>query len=254
MIFNAGYKYNRATKAWMAAFLMNAVAGAAFAAPPDQQQQKPAETPHYTLLTLNEVEQRETAAYELQDTQAFAAYEAARLALQQTKDGVRATPNDLPPDLEKNSYIVDNLGQEYHVIDPDGDVDWTEFFIAQKTAQVKAEKVEPGTHVKTIMRNGLVESEKIAGPNGGYRVTNPTGEQYLVDTAKFEKIYDALGDGVFAPKPDPRKVLPTNENVSFVAPWGAPMFIREGGVLVHETHRKVYGIQPDEYKETYSPV
>ena len=41
-------------------------------------------------------------------------------------------------------------------------------------------------------------------------------------------------------------------SVAFEAPWGEAMFIKEGGVLVHGGGKDVYGIQPDEFDQTYT--
>jgi hypothetical protein len=243
MIQNVGYKFSTSSKTWMAAFLMNAIGAIAPAA---------ATPPQYELLKLPEVEKREQLALGEGDVATALEFRNARIALEETAKGLRATPSDLPPDFSSHLYTRDNDGDRYKVINPGSDVDWTEFFIAQKTAQVKAEKVPPGTVVETILASGKIETTKTAGENGGYRVTNPTGEQYLVDTAKFEKIYEAAEvPGMFKPKPDPRRVIRIGENVAFTAPWGEEMRIAAGGVLVMETPRKVYGIQPDEFKKTY---
>lgn len=244
MVLSVGYKFSH--KKWLAAFAMSFSLAAQGAQEPEK----------YELLDLPSVERHIEEAKQAGDEASASVYEMSRRALQETADGLRGTPNDLPADFDKKLYAHDNTGVEYKVINPDADVDWTEFYCAQKTTPVKAEKVEPGTVVETIMANGLVESTKTAGSEGGYRVTNPTGEQYLVDTAKFEKLYDAAegADGIFKPKPSIRKVVDISQNVAFTAPWGYPMYIREGGVLVHEKVGKVYGIQPDEYAATYSKV
>lgn len=244
MILNVGYSFSQ--KKWLAAF----ATVFSLAAQPAPASEK------YELLDLPAVERHLEEAKQAGDEASAGVYEVTRRALQETADGLRATPNDLPPGFQQNLYTHDNTGVEYKVINPGADIDWTMFYPAQKTAQVKAEKVGPGTVVETIMANGLAESTKTAGPEGGYRVTNPTGEQYLVDTAKFEKLYDLVegAEGVFKPKPSLRKVVDIEQNVAFTSPWGAPMYIREGGVLVHEKVGKVYGIQPDEYAATYSKV
>ena len=83
----------------------------------------------------------------------------------------------------------------------------------------------------TVADDGHVETSKTAGPDGGYKVTNPTGEQYLVDTEKFEKIYEKTEhDGIYQPKPDPRKVVTIDKNIAFRAPWGEEMKIKKDGV------------------------
>ncbi len=251
MIQSIGFQFSKSAKQWMAAFAFAAVAGHATvgqAAPASESGKD-----YYELFSLEELQTREEAARNSGDMQAYYEYDLAERAVRETLEGKRATPHDLPEDFEKNLFSEDNQGNLYRVIDPAGDIDWTEFFISQKTAKVMAEKVESGTVVETVLADGRVETSKMAGPEGGYRVTNPTGERYLVDTAKFESIYDAAAEnGVFTPKPDPRKVVSLEENVAFTAPWGSPMYIKGGGVLVHGGVKDIYGIQPDEYAETYS--
>ena len=247
MIQSIGFQFSKSAKQWMAAFAI-ATVGSAGGASAQQDH-------HYELFSLEELTVLERQAQDSGDMQAYYEYDLAERAIRETVEGKRATPHDLPDDFEENLYARDNQGTLYHVVDPARDVNWTEFFIAQKTARVHAEKVEPGTVVETVLADGRVETSKTAGPEGGYRVTNPTGEQYLVDTAKFESIYDVTEEaGVFAPKPDPRKVVNVDENIAFTAPWGTPMYIKKDGVLVHGGVKDIYGIQPDEYSETYSPV
>ena len=121
---------------------------------------------------------------------------------------------------------------DFKAINPATDVNWDNASWAQKSAQVLAERVGPGTVVQTIMADGHVETSKTAGTNGGYKVTNPNGEQYLVDPAKFESRYESAGENAYCPKWDPVRVVRTDGNVSFKAPWGEDMFIKAGGVLV----------------------
>ncbi len=144
---------------------------------------------------------------------------------------------------------------DFKKIDPASYTDWSKASWAQKTAQVMAEKVPEGTVVETIMADGHVETEKTAGKNGGYKVTNPSGEQYLVDPAKFESRYDQVGENTFAPKFDPVRVVSLSESVSFIAPWGEEMRIKSGGVLVKGSgDNDIYGIQPEEFSQTYSII
>lgn len=239
-----GYRHDSISKSWKGAFFVGAFADAAGAKP----------VGHYELLSLDDIKKREVAAIESGDHDAALEYDTAENAIEETIAGLRATPNDLPVDFEDKLFSAQG-GELFKVIDPVGDVDWTDFQIAQKTAQVKAEFVSEGTTVETIMADGHVETKKTAKEGGGYRVTAQTGEQYLVDTAKFEKIYDETETpGVFAPKADPRKVLPLDKNVAFTAPWGEEMRIKSGGVLVHGGPKDVYGIQPAEFKASYDFV
>lgn len=237
-----GYKYDQPHKAWLGAFFIGAVGDG------------PGDTPqgHYELLSLSNIEKRQAAARAVGDRDAALEYNSAARAISETAQGLRATPNDLPVDFNGNLFEADN-GELFKVIDPRGDVDWAEYEVAQKTAKVKGEYVPAGTTVETIMADGLREASRTAGPEGGYRVTAQTGEQYLVDKAKFEKIYDQTDvPGVFAPKPDPRKVVPLGQNVAFPSPWGeGSMHIRKGGVMVYGGKIDIYGIQPAEFAASY---
>ncbi len=251
LIHNVGFRFDPAKHAWLAAFVVmfHASAGAG------PMEEDSAYSRYYELLSLEQIHDREQAALAAGDEDTYLEYSIAGEAIADVQKGVRGTPMDPPPDLADHLYSVTSDGEKFRVIQPAGDVDWTEYFLAQKTAKVKAEKVPPGTKVETIMADGHVETSKTAGPDGGYKVTNPTGEQYLVDIAKFESIYEPAGEqGMFQPRPDPRKVVTVGENVAFTAPWGEEMLIRTGGVLVYSGPQDVYGIQPDEYKQTYGPV
>lgn len=149
------------------------------------------------------------------------------------------------------------MNEEFKIIDPKTYVNWSQAQWAQKSQErgrVQAEFVEKGTAVETIMANGHVETTKTAGENGGYRVTNPTGEQYLIEPSKFESRYEESEPGIFVPKFDPVKVCLVNENVTFDAPWGGAMNIQAGGVLVYGGDNDIYGIQPDEFAETYDII
>lgn len=238
-----GYRFDLSSKSWQAAFFMGAFSDAAADAKPEG---------HYELLGLDAIKARKEEAVKAKDRDAVLEYNTAASAIEETVAGLRTTPNDLPSNFQDNLYTAAN-DELFKVIDPRADVDWSDYVIAQKTAKVKAEFVGQGTRVDTIMANGLHETSKTAGPDGGYKVTAQTGEQYLVDKAKFEKIYDETSDpGIYAPKPDPRKVLELDRNVAFNAPWGEPMRIRAGGVLVNGGKGDVYGIQPPEFKASYS--
>lgn len=249
MISIAGYQFNKSCKSWLGAFLITAASISG---------ENTALARHYELLDLGQIEERAQAALAAGNTSDAMDYQTAATAIQETQEGLRATPYDMPADFSDNLYDVTDEGT-FKVIDPARDVDWTDFFLAQKTAQVKAERVGAGTEVVTLVQGEdgtlLHEATKTAGPDGGYVVTNPTGEQYLVDVKKFESVYEGTGvEGVFAPIPDPRKVVPVEQNVSFEAPWGGAMRIQSGGVLVHGGVHDIYGINPKEYQETYSPL
>ncbi len=249
MISIVGYQFKKSCKSWLGAFLITAASVSG---------ENTALARHYELLDVNQIEVRAKEAIETGNTSDAMDYQTAAAAIHETQEGLRATPYDMPADFSDKLYDVTDEGT-FKVIDPAKDVDWTDFFLAQKTAQVKAERVGAGTEVVTLVQgedgNLLHEATKKAGADGGYIVTNPTGEQYLVDVKKFESVYQETEvAGVFAPVPDPRKVVPVEQNVSFEAPWGGAMRIQSGGVLVHGGLNDIYGINPKEYQETYSAL
>lgn len=140
---------------------------------------------------------------------------------------------------------------DFKQIDPDT-VDWTGSKTALKAAKVSAEFVEAGTKVDTIMKDGHVETTNTAPEGGAMKVTNPSGEQYMVSPEKFASRYALDVDGNYAPIASPVQVKQLEENVAFKAPWGEEMRIKAGDVLVNGGPGDVYGIQPEEFAETYS--
>jgi len=254
MIANMGYQFDHASKSWMCAFMVAASPQDAVDA--EHNTEDPNAAPfYYELLNLDQIKEHEREALQAGNQMNHAIYALAADAIEDVAQGERSNPGDMPPGFRDHLFSVTDDGEKFKVIDPGAEIDWTEFTEAQKTAKVTAEKVPEGTVVETIMADGHVETKKTAGEGGGYRITNPTGEQYLVDTEKFEKLYDATDkEGIYAPKFSPKKVVDIDQNVAFKAPWGEEMRIRKDGVLVHQGVGDIYGIQPDEYKETYSPV
>lgn len=126
------------------------------------------------------------------------------------------------------------------------------FQIARKTARVTAEYVAAGTRLRTIMKDGHVETENLAPVGGAMKVTNPSGEAYLVDLGTFAERYVQTDDGDYAPVSAPILVRILQEDISFTAPWGEKMHIKAGGALVETACGGPYGIQPAEFTETYT--
>ncbi|EPX78027.1 hypothetical protein [Salipiger mucosus] len=132
-------------------------------------------------------------------------------------------------------------------IDP-ADHDWHKAVWAQKTAMVTARPAEAGEPVITRMTDGHIETQGLA-PDGAMIVTNPRGEEYIVDAETFSKRYQQRGS-VFTPRASPVRVLKIDEHVRFQAPWGEEMRIARG-VLVMAGENDIYGIQGIEFAETY---
>ncbi len=134
----------------------------------------------------------------------------------------------------------------------------------KKYARVEAEKGVPGEKITTIMKDGHVEVSDVAvkvdeNGNPDWIVTNPDGERYAVPHAKFIKRYEleAGKDGKHAPIGAPIEAIQVPEEISFDVPWGkdgAPveMTIKAGGYLNITDLSDIYGIQEEEFKNTYA--
>jgi hypothetical protein len=134
--------------------------------------------------------------------------------------------------------------------------------VGKKTAQVIAFSTNVGEQVATIMKNGHVVTTNTAKA-GDRRIVNPSGEQYLISADKFAARYNATEKPtIYIPKAAPIQITRLAENVEFVAPWGELMQIRAGGVLATTDtanpsgigRNDVYGIQKEEFAETYSII
>jgi hypothetical protein len=139
---------------------------------------------------------------------------------------------------------------DFRPIDP-AQIDWSGARLARKRSCVHARRATREEAVASEMRDGFHETDNAAKP-GDYIVENPGGERYVVERAEFEKRYRPTGQAnVYEPVSAPVRVLELDENVRFEAPWGEEMRIRAGGVLVVDDCGAVYGIQRDEFLETY---
>ncbi len=128
-----------------------------------------------------------------------------------------------------------------------------------KFARIHARQGTVGEKVATIMKSGLNETnntvkldEKTGEP--GWIVTNPNGEEYVVEDSTFKKKYELDPEDPSQYKPVGGPVLssPINENIEFDAPWGEPMKIEAGGSLILNSPNDIYGIQKEEFEGTYA--
>lgn len=126
-----------------------------------------------------------------------------------------------------------------------------------KFARIKARQGFVGEEVVTIMKDGLVETKNVVTADetgeAGWIVTNPSGEEYIVPNKTFMKKYelDEKNPELYKPKGEPILAVQINEDVSFVAHWGEEMNIKSGGFLVCSNENDIYGIQKEEFFETY---
>lgn len=130
-----------------------------------------------------------------------------------------------------------------------------------KFARIKAVQGEIGQEVVTVMENGLEETKNVVKTDEetgepGWIVTNPSGEQYIVENSVFKKKYekDPENPEQYKPKGAPVFAIQVDENISFIAPWGEQMNIAKGGYLIINAPDDIYGIQEKEFNETYKPT
>ena len=128
-----------------------------------------------------------------------------------------------------------------------------------KFARIYARQGIPGEEVITKMKNNLEETknivtiDKITG-EPGWIVTNPDGEEYIIQDSTFKKKYEIDTENPKKYKPRGVPVLSTviEENIEFIASWGETMKISAGGSLIISTPNDIYGIQEAEFKNTYA--
>ena len=132
----------------------------------------------------------------------------------------------------------------------------SEATLYRKDVVVVARPASEGEEIFTVTHGGHEETRNTATADQMV-VRNPGGEEYLIDTAKFESRY-AFEEGEapsgykrYRAVGGPMPCVRLSENVSFTAPWGTPMRIQAGGVLVNGGPGDVYGIQPGEFSATY---
>jgi hypothetical protein len=109
------------------------------------------------------------------------------------------------------------------------------------------------TPISTITSDGK-ETQNTAEPND-IIISGPSGEKYVVKSAKFLKLYTGQVGGPVYPEQNPRNVAIYNgqETISFTAPWGENMVLKPGDYLVKEGEGKYYRIAKKEYEMTYNP-
>ncbi len=121
----------------------------------------------------------------------------------------------------------------------------------EKYAIVEARPAKPGEKIVTRVntKGGTMEETKNQAGQGDFIVTNPGGEEYIIKSDKFSKLYEKLPDGKFKAMGEVRAIK-TDRNVAFTAPWGEKMNILAGGYLVDNNGDR-YGIEESIFKMTY---
>lgn len=157
---------------------------------------------------------------------------------------------------EKKFKKVDNIAEYVRDAIKSGRLSVDE---VAKFAKIHARQGTLGEEVVTKMANGLEETrntvmvDKKTG-NLGWIVTNPDGEEYIVEDSVFQKKYeiDPENPEQYKPKGGPVLSVLIDEDIEFNAPWGESMKIEAGGSLILSGPEDIYGIQKAEFENTYA--
>lgn len=140
--------------------------------------------------------------------------------------------------------------------------------IYRKQGEVRATIAQGGETVVTKLADGTTETNNTAKP-GDAIITNPGGEQYIIDAVKFGKRYEpklgedgTVQDGVFAAKGYCKAIdNPFGSPITMMASWGE-MQNGQRDAKVADTYdidTKALGGEPYiigrvEFNQTYRPV
>lgn len=154
------------------------------------------------------------------------------------------------PDIFNKVNIIKYLKNNYKEQD---------YEISYKFSEVKAKKGKLGQQVKTIMQDGFVETINIVNKDKDNNkldriITNINNEKYVISykvfIAKYEKDYK--NKRYYKPKKNLVVVVELKDSISFIAPWGEVMNIKKGGFLIINNQDDIYGIQEQEFYDTYT--
>lgn len=162
------------------------------------------------------------------------------------------------PDLEIKCKIISNISTYVRQLIDNGQ----KIHYAQKTSSVIARAGIMGEEIDTRPRvtrqNKLYvigETKSKVKVKGSMVVTNPDGEQYIVEPDKFKNKYSTTSKkGVFKPIEAPIKYILINEDIVFTAPWGEEMYCTQGGVLNITNLDDIYAIQNMPFNTTYTNI
>jgi hypothetical protein len=97
--------------------------------------------------------------------------------------------------------------------------------LADKQGTVLARQVTETETIVTIVNGDFTETTNTAHA-GDFVITNPNGEEYILEADNFTKRYKATGAaGVYQARGTIRFIdNPTGASIEIVAPWGAPQY------------------------------
>lgn len=121
----------------------------------------------------------------------------------------------------------------------------------QKKVTVSARPAQEGELLVTRLANGEEETKQTLKASQ-WVVTNPGGEEYAIDSEKFEQLYEPLAEGRFRAR-GKIKALPNpwEEPIQILAPWGEIQF-GASDCWVAKNGDSVYLIGDSEFRSTYA--
>lgn len=89
----------------------------------------------------------------------------------------------------------------------------------KKNVVIGAVQASVETPITTVLSDGHIETTNTAKP-GDFIVTNPSGEQYVINEEKFKSKYEPIADqpGTFKAVGEPIKAIQIDSGISFKAP------------------------------------
>ena len=111
------------------------------------------------------------------------------------------------------------------------------------------------TKVVTVLPDGK-ETQNIA-MKGDIIMSGVSREKYVVKAAKFPKLYTGSIGRTVHPEQTPRMVsrYTDSKSITFKAPWGEDMVLKQGDYVVREADGKgFYRIAKAEFERTYERV
>lgn len=134
--------------------------------------------------------------------------------------------------------------------------DGADVLAGKKTAAIQARQGKVGEIVKTDIdktENKVKLDEKTGKP--GWIVTNPGGEEYIVDDSVFTSTYEPTGNkpGEYS-KSAIQLLVPCTESVEFEPAWGGSFTVEAGGYFTINGYNDIAGVQKDAFAQTYKIV
>ena len=123
--------------------------------------------------------------------------------------------------------------------------------VYKKIEVVKKARVAFKGEVVVTTINGVVETTNTAN-EGDMIITGLVGEEYIIPSIKFEKLYNKIEDGLYVTKPDSIKAVQVTEKIHFLAPWGSEMIALPSDYIAYRSDSDAYRIEKGEFEKTYA--